>query len=963
MIVRCVLFLKLFFLLMHCSTRIGDPGIGEGDARFSVYFNDPGKDEFTMVNKFIDLELVRLIDEANESVLLAVYNFNKQSIIDAVIRARLRNIEVKVVGDIDEFFTLGYQEMARHNIDMSLGNSSGIQHNKFAVVDNRFVFTGTGNLSDTDMDRNNNNWYIIESEELAQHYKSEFMQMYYGLFAVKKRPRSLKRTFVINNFPLEVYFSPYEGQEAMDRLIELVNSAQKSVHYMIFAHTHDELASAMIHAARQRQIPVYGIHDNTFVVGVSEEAPRIYAAAYNNDGSQHPTGPFPRWDGNENTKIRGNPAHGGKMHCKTLIIDALTPQAKMATGSFNWSNNAIQNNDENMIVVHNPKVANAIFEQWQQAWAISNDLSLRVAKRGHVASPRRIVISEVGWAGSATLLSHRQNDDFIEIYNPGPTPVDLSHWAIQWGPKDWRNIYPVPDRHNWYYENKQSCAGFPEYFTPQDNIICPGMYRVFYADGQTAYAPPSEDEDIVYNEEGAALYTRTTGLEHFRISGVKNFRLNPSGFRVRLFDKAMNLIDEAGTGDYPPAGLMDLAAKIAKSMERRAHQNPNLILPGNQSIAWFTAVQKYTCSHWSESFDSCVAAADGETYASAGRNYPQLEPPRIKQIKLNSSTELLLYFTSKMDNCLSASPLSFAKLSGSGSLPASLSFSLLAQGGVRVVATSGSFSPQDTLYSVAAQASCKDYLGEQATNTTYVFNGYSPNLAEVRISKVNVDTNWVEIRAITAGSVADLKLYYYDAQGMLLLHEFGELHLNSGEVAVISTRRKATNLEKNEDRYNANGCDAGFTSPACTPGPRNGSPYHINSLADGLTATDGVLILTYCGTNPANSGSCGLTHYGVQDVVYYSDRDGSWDSGFAEGALTELYEHLKPFWPLSKKPLRGYNDLEIQREGICVRADTLASENALYMCSNACKGVERINNQYGGKNSWVCKTSLPRPGY
>lgn len=954
----------LFFLLISCSKYISDPGFGDGNARFSVYFNDPGRDEFTMVNKFIDLELVRLIDEANESVLLAVYNFNKQTIIDAVLRARLRNIEVKVVGDVDEFFTHGYQQMAHFNIDMSLGNPSGIQHNKFAVVDNRYVFTGTGNLSDTDMERNNNNWYIIESPEMAEYYKLEFMQMYYGLFAAKKRPRSLNNTFVVNNYPVEVYFSPYQGQDAMDRLIELVNSAEHSVHYMIFAHTHDELASAMIYAARQRNIPVYGIHDNTFVVGVSEEAPRIYSAAINNDGSFHPTGPFPRWDGNENTKIRGNPAHGGKMHCKTLIIDAGTPKAKMATGSFNWSNNAINNNDENMIVIHNPKIANAIFEQFQQAWAISNDLALRVGRRGHVASARRIVISEIGWAGSATTTSLRQNDDFIEIYNPGPEPIDLSHWAIAWGPQEWRNIYPVPDRHNWYYENKQSCPGFPQFAFPQDNVICPGMYRVFYADGQTAYAPPSEDEDIVYNEDGAALFTRTTGLEHFRISGVKNFRLNPSGFKVRLFDKAMNLIDEAGTGDFPPAGVMDIAGKVAKSMERRAHQNLSQILDGKNPAAWFTAVQKYDCAHWSESFDSCLDANAGETYASAGKNYPALEPPKIRKVELISPTELNVYFTSHMSNCVNASDITVGKISGSGAVPSSFNIiPLLSQNGIKIIATSGNFNGTDTLFSLTPQTTCLDYLNTQASNQPIVFNGYASNLASVRINKVNYDTNWVEIVALNSGSVRGLKLYYYDATGMLLVHELNELFVQANETIVVSTRRSEGNLAKNEDKFNANGCDTGFSSPTCTIGPRNGSPFHINSLAPSLTATDAVLILTYCGTNPKNAGACGLPNYGVQDVVYYSDRDGTWASGFAEGALREVYEYLQDFWPLSEKPLLGYNDLKIQREGICIKADSLASENALYNCANNCKGVARVDWGYNGKNSWRCETILPRAAY
>ena len=203
------LILLMTVMQLNNCINITDPGFGRGNARLSIYYSDPGIDEFTATNKKIDLELVDIIDRAEKSVYLAVYNFNKQSIIDAILRAHLRNLDVRVIGDIDEFYTLGYQVMQQQRVNMILGNSSGIQHNKFAVVDEKYVFMGTGNLSSTDMDRNNNNWYIIESETMAKIYTDEFLQMYNGQFAAKKRPRSTNYTVTVNNYPIEIYFSPY----------------------------------------------------------------------------------------------------------------------------------------------------------------------------------------------------------------------------------------------------------------------------------------------------------------------------------------------------------------------------------------------------------------------------------------------------------------------------------------------------------------------------------------------------------------------------------------------------------------------------------------------------------------------------------------------------------------------------------------------------------------------------------
>jgi phosphatidylserine/phosphatidylglycerophosphate/cardiolipin synthase-like enzyme len=42
------------------------------------------------------------------------------------------------------------------NAKLIAGNSQSIQHNKFCVIDRRYVMTGTGNITDSEIDRNYN---------------------------------------------------------------------------------------------------------------------------------------------------------------------------------------------------------------------------------------------------------------------------------------------------------------------------------------------------------------------------------------------------------------------------------------------------------------------------------------------------------------------------------------------------------------------------------------------------------------------------------------------------------------------------------------------------------------------------------------------------------------------------------------------------------------------------------------
>lgn len=966
-----------FFLalsaLAHCTGGFSDPGLGDGIERFSVYYSEPGKDRDTMIDKLVDEELVKLIDSAQQYMYLAVYNFNKTSIVDAVLRAYQRNVDVRVVGDIDEFYTAGYQTMYYNNINMTLGNATGIQHNKFAVVDDEFVFMGTGNLSQTDMVHNNNNWYIIGNKALVKIYKDEFLQMHNGLFAAQKRQRHKSSSLVVNGYPFEIYFSPYQGDQAMDRIIELVNSAQTSIHYMIFAHTHDELDAAVVKMARQKGIPVYGIHDSTFISGVSEEAPKLYSAGFNNDGSMNPTGPFVRWDGNENTSVKNNPAHGGKMHCKTMLIDAGTDHAKMATGSFNWSNNAINNNDENMVVITQPRVVNTVYEQWKGAWGIANDMALKVQNHGHIAATRDIVITEVGWAGASNGSSIANNDDFVEILNNTANPIDLSHWAVQWGTNDKRNLYPVPDNYNWYYENRGSCAGFPAYLTPKPNIICPGQIRLFYNLKPSAFAETGADEQIIYDENGGEIRNSTGGslsTEHFKFSGTKNFKISDSAFKIRLYDKAMNLIDEAGDGGRAPEGLSEdyLSPKQVYSMERRGcvggvTPNCNNATSGNKPAAWFThkVGEAYACSSRADGY-SAAACTDyqANTFASAGYIYTAEADPKIKMVEAMSSSTLLVTFDSNMSaggtNCLALGALTIAETQDIGNLCTAPTISTLTATSdpsqVLVTLSAGVMTSSTCRYSITPTGTCKD-AGNRVAAATAVHANAPAARATAILNEVCVNgcasgapfqsQDWVEIKVTQAGSLKGLKIFYYDDTMFTQLYEFSSIYANTGAIIGLGFKQVPDLFADNN--------------------PTLSYPMQIQLRnTTQFSATDGAFILTYCATGENDTvdtsrPECALPNKGIQDALYYSNRDGSLTNGAVKGPLLHFFENLQSFWPITERPIYGLNDRVIQLAGACIGVDSDSNENSTYFCSASSAGVSRAAADMGlslgtGKAAW-----------
>lgn len=130
----------------------------------------------------------------------------------------------------------------------------------------------------------------------------------------------------------------------------------------------------------------------------------------------------------------------------------------------------------------------------------------------------------------------------------------------------------------------------------------------------------------------------------------------------------------------------------------------------------------------------------------------------------------------------------------------------------------------------------------------------------------------------------------------------------------------------------------------------------------GFGATDGVFILTYCATGENDAvdvsrAECTLPYKGIQDVVFYSNRDGSFTKAMVQGPMQHLFDNLKTFWPLPERPVYGLNDRLIQKAAACIAADLDTNENTLYNCNDGDGGFSRASSDMGatiglGKAAW-----------
>lgn len=289
------------------------------------------------------------IDKSKTSIDMAIYGYNNvPKIREALINAKNRGVKIRIVYDIDNNDKNYYKDtLALVNIiknsscdSTDISTKPFIMHNKFIIFDNKTVFTGSANLSPSDLSNYNSNAFIIiKSEKVSKLYKDEFEQMYQGKFHTSKI-KTPDNKYAIGATVLSVYFSPQDNV-IKSQIIPLVNKSKTSIYMPTFLITHRELTSALI-SAKKRGVKIKVIID---------------AANASNKYSKHQQ----LRDNGIEVKVEN---YAGKMHAKTMIID----EKYVVIGSMNFSRSGEEKNDENTVILNNPQIAKFLIKQFNIIW-------------------------------------------------------------------------------------------------------------------------------------------------------------------------------------------------------------------------------------------------------------------------------------------------------------------------------------------------------------------------------------------------------------------------------------------------------------------------------------------------------------------------------------------------------------------------------------------------------------------
>ncbi len=314
------------------SASAGQPGAA---SPFTVYFTDPfapGADSHTGGP---DGAIITAIDGARQTIDIAIYNFNLENVAQALLNAKDRGVRVRMVMESDALDGAVPQELSDRGIPIIGDRRQALMHNKFMVIDGIQLWTGSLNFTTTGTYNDYNQMVRVSDAKLAQDYTTEFEEMFVDdLFGPKSPANTPYTSVTVGGYPVQVYFSPEDG--VAQHLLDLIDSAQTSVHFLAYSFTADDIAAAML-ARAKAGVDVRGVFE--------------FAQEKSNKGTEYPNLQKAGLD----VRLDTLP---GQMHMKVIIVDGKV----VSFGSYNFSASAEDSNDENVMIVQDQPLA-AQFEQ------------------------------------------------------------------------------------------------------------------------------------------------------------------------------------------------------------------------------------------------------------------------------------------------------------------------------------------------------------------------------------------------------------------------------------------------------------------------------------------------------------------------------------------------------------------------------------------------------------------------
>ncbi len=206
-------------------------------------------DIFYTPNENLLNEIVKQINFSEEKIYISVYIFTEKRIKNALLKAKKRWVEVKIIMEKSPYMTNNinnnfFEIFEKNNIEVTWSNQDNylLNHAKFLIIDERWIIS-TGNLSYSTFSQNRDVFVITKNREIINFLKKLFLNdfiwskkiIYHENIVLSPNYSRKKINLLLENAKNEIkIYIPYiNDKKITDKLIKLKQEKNISINILV----------------------------------------------------------------------------------------------------------------------------------------------------------------------------------------------------------------------------------------------------------------------------------------------------------------------------------------------------------------------------------------------------------------------------------------------------------------------------------------------------------------------------------------------------------------------------------------------------------------------------------------------------------------------------------------------------------------------------------------------------------
>ncbi|WP_066629605.1 phospholipase D-like domain-containing protein [Labilibacter marinus] len=130
--------------------------------------------------------LSNLLRDAEDTVQICVFTITDNRLAKEILNCHRRGVKVEVITDDQKIFDRSseIQDMRQAGVDIKIDHSQYHMHNKFGIIDNKIVFTGSFNWTYTASKHNQENLLVTTNGAIVQQFSEEFDKLWDEMYTL-----------------------------------------------------------------------------------------------------------------------------------------------------------------------------------------------------------------------------------------------------------------------------------------------------------------------------------------------------------------------------------------------------------------------------------------------------------------------------------------------------------------------------------------------------------------------------------------------------------------------------------------------------------------------------------------------------------------------------------------------------------------------------------------------------------